>query len=45
MNLIEEYSNKEIQILNKIGIEIKNKDYSKSDCRIIERLIEEYIMV
>lgn len=44
MKLINKYSNKEMQSLNNIGIKIKDKDYSKSDCRVIERQIEEYIM-
>lgn len=44
MVLKEVYNTTEIQRLEDIGIRIENKDYNKSECRLIENQIEEYII-
>ena len=44
MNLQTELTKNEINLLNKIGLNIENKDYNKEELRQYESYIEDYIM-
>lgn len=44
MNLINECTKKEIELIEKAGIIIENKDYTKDELRKCEIGITEYIM-
>lgn len=44
MNLIEKCSNEEIKLIERAGIIVKNKDYSKDDLKQYEARIIDYIM-
>lgn len=44
MNLMKQFSKKEIELLNNAGIDVKDKDYNKEELRKCELEIEEFIM-
>lgn len=44
MNLLNECTTSEIELLEKAGIAIENKEYSKEDLKRCETRIVEYIM-
>ena len=44
MNLIEKCSNDEIKLIERAGIIVENKDYSKDDLKQYEARIIDYIM-
>lgn len=43
MNLINKLTNKELGLLNNIGIKIKDRDYEVNEIRKYERQIEDFI--
>lgn len=44
MNLLNKCTTKEIKLLENIGLNVEDKDYSKEELRKYEVYIEEYIM-
>lgn len=44
MNLADKCTEKEVQLLKDVGVNIENKDYSQEEIKKIERDIAEYIM-
>lgn len=44
MNLLNECTKNEIDLINQAGVKIENKDYSSEELKRIERNITEYIM-
>lgn len=44
MNLLAKCNTNEIKLLQNIGINIENKDYTKEELRIYENKIEDFIM-
>jgi len=44
MNLAEKFTTKEIKLLNNIGINIENRDYSKEEIKDYEMEISDFIM-
>ena len=44
MNLLNKCTTKEINLLEKAGVHVENKEYTEEELRIYERNIEEYIM-
>ena len=44
MNLINKCTTKEIKLLENIGLNVEDKDYSREELRKYEIYIEEYIM-
>lgn len=44
MNLLNKYTTNEIKLLENIGINIENKEYTKEELRIYESQIEDFIM-
>lgn len=44
MNLLEKCTTKEIQLFEKAGIQIENKDYDSSELKMVESEIINFIM-
>lgn len=44
MNLISRCTNKEVELLKKAGVDVKEKDYTTEELKSVEREITEYIM-
>lgn len=44
MNLMKDFSNKDKKLLNKAGIHIEDKDYTKDELRGYVSSIEDFIM-
>lgn len=44
MNLIERFTDKEINLINQAGVIIENKDYTKEELEKCQFNIEDYIM-
>lgn len=44
MNLLNKCTTNEIKLLENIGINLENKEYTKEELRIYENQIEDFIM-
>lgn len=44
MNLIEKFTQKEMELIKQAGIKVEDKDYSKEDLKRCATEIEEYIL-
>ena len=44
MKLLSKFTNKELNLLNNVGIKIEDRDYSKSKIIRYENIIEEFII-
>ena len=44
MNLVERFTDKEINLINQAGVIIENKDYTKEELEKCQFNIEDYIM-
>ena len=44
MNLVEKFTQKEMELIKQAGIKVEDKDYSKEDLKRCATEIEEYIL-
>lgn len=44
MNLLNKCTNKELELMKKVGVNLEDKDYSNDELKRFKRNITEYIM-